>query len=229
MINLHGYGSQILLGLLMTIQAGIASFVLCILLGLIGAGGKLSSNRVLRFIADTYTIIIRSVPDLLLLFLVYFGMTLLLEQVTELFGYDEAVEVPPFAAGVFTIGFVYGAFATEVFRGAILTVPKGQIEAAMAVGMSRLLRWRRILLPQVIRYAIPGLGNVWMVLLKATALMSVVNLDELTRKAFIGSGATRDPLSFFITAAALYLLLTIVSNLGLEWLERRTSRGVRRA
>lgn len=229
MINLHGYGWQILLGLSMTVQAGIASFVLCIVLGLLGAGGKLSHNSVLRWIAETYTIVIRGQPDLLLLFLVYFGLTLVLEKVTGLFGYEGAPQVPPFAAGVFSIGFVYGAFATEVFRGAILAVPKGQIEAAMAAGMSRALRWRRILLPQVIRYAIPGLGNVWLVLLKATSLMSVVNLDELTRKASIGSGATRDPLSFYTTAAALYLLLTIISNLGLEWLERRASRGVRRA
>jgi His/Glu/Gln/Arg/opine family amino acid ABC transporter permease subunit len=229
MINLHGYGVQILWGLSMTVQAAIASFALCIVLGLLAAGAKLSHNRVLRSVAETYTVVIRGVPDLLLLFMVYFGLTLFLEWVTGLFGYDEYVEVPPFAAGVACIGFVYGAFATEVFRGAILAVPKGQIEAAIAVGMSRFLMWRRILLPQVMRYAIPGLGNVWLVLLKATALMSVVNLDELTRKAFIGSGATRDPLSFFITAAALYLMLTIISNMGLEWLERRASRGVRRA
>ncbi|MDF2766269.1 MAG: transporter [Rhodospirillales bacterium] len=229
MIDLHGYGWQLMQGLGMTIRAALAAILIAILLGLLGAAAKLSRWRWLRGIAETYTITIRGVPELILLYIVFFGLTHLLQWVTSLFGYDEYIEVPPFAAGVFSVGFVYGAFATEVFRGAILAVPKGQIEAAKAVGMSPFLLWRRILMPQVIRYAIPGMGNVWLVLLKATALMSVVNLDELTRKAFIGAGATRDPLSFFLTAALLYLMLTIVSNLGLEWLERRYSRGVRRA
>ena len=230
MIDLHGYGWQMMLGLGMTIQAALASIALAILLGLIGAAAKLSRSRVLRAIAEAYTVTIRGIPEYVLLVLVFFGTSRVLQSIAgKLFGYEEYIEVPPFPAGVFAIGFVYGAFATEVFRGAILAVPRGQIEAARAVGMPPLLLCRRILLPQVIRYAIPGLGNVWLVLLKATALMSVVNLEELTRKAAISAGYTKDPFTFYIVAAALYLCLTIVSNFGLEALERRASRGVRRA
>ncbi|MGH6890866.1 MAG: ABC transporter permease, partial [Dongiaceae bacterium] len=225
-----GYGWQMMLGLGVTVQAALGSISLAIVLGLLAAAAKLSRWRVLRAIAEAYTISIRGVPEYVLLLLVFFGTSSVLQIVAEnLFGYDEYIEVPPFPAGVFAIGVVYGAFTTEIFRGAILAVPKGQIEAAKAVGMSPFLLWRRILMPQVIRYAIPGLGNVWLVLLKATALMSVVNLDELTRKAAISAGYTKEPFTFYIVAAALYLCLTIVSNLGLEALERRASRGVRRA
>jgi His/Glu/Gln/Arg/opine family amino acid ABC transporter permease subunit len=229
MIDLHGYGWQMMLGLGMTIQAALASIALAILLGLLGATAKLSGSRFLRAIAEIYTVTIRGIPEYVLLVLVFFGTSRILQSLARwLFQYDDYIEVPPFPAGVFAIGFVYGAFATEVFRGAMLAVPKGQIEAAKAVGMPPFLLWRRIMMPQVIRYAIPGLGNVWLILLKATALMSVVNLEELTRKAAISAGYTKDPFTFYIVAAFLYLCLTIVSNIGLEALERRASRGVRR-
>ncbi len=229
MFDLHGYGPQMLLGLSVTVQAALSAIALAIVLGLLGAAAKLSPWRALRVIAETYTVSIRGVPEYVLLLLVFFGTSRVLQSVARQFGYDEYIEIPPFIAGVFAIGVVYGAFTTEVFRGAMLAVPKGQIEAAKAVGMPPFLLWRRILMPQVMRYAVPGLGNVWLVLLKATALMSVVNLDELTRKAAISAGYTKEPFTFYMVAAALYLCLTIVSNLGLEALERRTSRGVRRA
>ena len=229
MIDLHGYGWQLMQGLGVTVQAALASIALAILLGLLAAAAKLSGSRVLRTIAEVYTITIRGIPEYVLLLLVFFGTSNVIQAIAAQFGHTGYLEVPPFPAGVFSIGFVYGAYTTEVFRGAILAVPKGQIEAAKAVGMPALLLWRRILMPQVIRYAIPGLGNVWLVLLKATALMSVVNLDELTRKASIAAGTVKEPFTFYATAAFLYLCLTIVSNMGLEALERRASRGVRRA
>ena len=229
MIDLHGYGWQLLLGLGMTIQAAVASIALAIVLGLLGASAKLSRCRVLRGVAEAYVITIRGIPQYVLLLLVFFGTSTLIQNIVMHFGYNEYLEVPPFPAGVFSIGFVYGAFMTEVFRGAIVAVPKGQIEAARAVGMRPFLLWRRILMPQVIRFAIPGVGNVWLVLVKATALMSVVNLDELTRKASISAGYTKDPFTFYIAAAFLYLCLTVVSNAGMELLERRANRGVPRA
>jgi ABC-type arginine transport system permease subunit len=172
--------------------------------------------------------VIRGVPELVLLLLVFFGGTILLQKLFQLFGDDSYVEVNAFCAGVGTIGFVYGAFATEVFRGAILAVPKGQLEAARACGMSRWLVLRRILLPQMWRFAIPGLGNVWLVLLKATSLMSVVGLDELTRKAYVAGGATKLYLDFYVMAALIYLLLTIISMLLLQVIERYANRGVQR-
>jgi His/Glu/Gln/Arg/opine family amino acid ABC transporter permease subunit len=213
----------------MTIVAALLSMLVAILLGLIAATAKVSSVRLLRRLAEAYTIVIRGVPELVMLTLVYFGGTRILRNIVELLGYGGRVEINAFATGIATIGFIYGAYATEVFRGAILAVPKGQLEAARACGMSRSLVLRRILLPQVWRFAIPGLGNVWLVLLKATALMSVVGLDELTRKGFIAAGATFKHFTFFAVIAIVYLLLTTVSYPVIQWAERYANRGVRRA
>lgn len=229
MIDLKGYGWMLVDGTGMTLKAGLLALAVAILLGLVGAIAKLSPSRLLRGVADTYTTVIRGVPELVLLLLVFFGGTILLQKVAAGFGHEGYVEVNAFGAGVLTIGFVYGAFATEVFRGAIQAVPKGQIEAAMAAGMNRRLILTRVLLPQVWRFALPGLGNVWLVLLKATALMSVVGLEELTRKANIAAGATRQPFTFYVLAAFIYVGLTAVSMVVLQHMERRANRGVRRA
>ena len=228
MLDLKGYGHLLIDGAWMTIGTGLVSLAVAIVLGLIGAAGKLSGSPVARLVAQTYTTVIRGVPELVMLLLVFFGGTILLQKLFQLFGDDSYVEVNAFFAGIFTIGFVYGAFATEVFRGAILAVPKGQLEAARACGMSRWLVVRRILLPQMWRFAIPGLGNVWLVLLKATSLVSVVGLDELTRKSYVAAGATKLYLQFFTIAGLIYLLLTIISMLLLTQIERYASRGVRR-
>lgn len=229
MLDLHGYGWQLMAGLSMTVRASLLAMAIAMVLGLIGAWAKLAGPRPVQAAAQAYTTVIRGVPELVLLLLIYFGGTILLQRLVGLLSPGTYAEVNAFAAGVFTIGFVYGAFATEVFRGAILAVPKGQIEAAKACGMDRLLIGRRILLPQMWRFALPGLGNVWLVLLKSSALMSVVGLDELTRKAFIAAGATFKPFTFYLAAALIYLGLTIVSTLALDFMERRASRGVRRA
>jgi len=228
MLDLKGYGHLLIDGAWMTVAAGLLSLAVAILLGLAAAAAKVSSSRLARVIADTYTTVIRGVPELVLLLLVFFGGTILLQKLFQLFGNDGYVEVNAFCAGIGTIGFVYGAFATEVFRGAIQAVPKGQLEAARACGMNRWLVLRRVLLPQMWRFAIPGLGNVWLVLLKATSLMSVVGLDELTRKSYVAAGATKLYFAFLLMAALIYLLLTIVSMLVLQSIERRANRGVRR-
>jgi His/Glu/Gln/Arg/opine family amino acid ABC transporter permease subunit len=228
MLDLKGYGHLLVDGAWMTVAAGLLSLAVAILLGLAAAAAKVSHSRLARVIADTYTTVIRGVPELVLLLLVFFGGTILLQKLFQLFGHDGYVEVNAFCAGIGTIGFVYGAFATEVFRGAIQAVPKGQLEAARACGMNRWLVLRRVLLPQMWRFAIPGLGNVWLVLLKATSLMSVVGLDELTRKSYVAAGATKLYFAFLLMAALIYLLLTIVSMLVLQGIERRANRGVRR-
>ena len=228
MLDLKGYGHLLIDGAWMTVAAGLLSLAVAILLGLAAAAAKVSGSRLVRVIADTYTTVIRGVPELVLLLLVFFGGTILLQKLFQLFGNDGYVEVNAFCAGIGTIGFVYGAFATEVFRGAIQAVPKGQLEAARACGMNRWLVLRRVLLPQMWRFAIPGLGNVWLVLLKATSLMSVVGLDELTRKSYVAAGATKLYFVFLLMAALIYLLLTIVSMLVLQYIERRANRGVRR-
>ena len=229
MIDLKGYEWQLVEGLKMTVAVAVLAFGVAILFGLIGAAAKLSSIRPARIAANVYTVVIRGVPELILLILFYFGVTILLQNAIAAFGPEQRVDINPFLAGMLTIGFVYGAFATEVFRGAILAVPKGQIEAAKACGMSDLLILRRVLLPQLWRFALPGLGNVWLVLLKATALMSVVNLDELARKAQIVANNTKQHFTVFLLTAIIYLTLTAVSMVLLQQLERRANRGVRRA
>jgi His/Glu/Gln/Arg/opine family amino acid ABC transporter permease subunit len=229
MIDLKGYEWQLVEGLKMTVIVAVLAFGVSILFGLVGAAAKLSHIRPARIAANVYTVVIRGVPELILLILFYFGLTILLQNLIAAFGPEQRVDINPFLAGMLTIGFVYGAFATEVFRGAILAVPTGQIEAAKACGMSDLLILRRVLLPQVWRFALPGLGNVWLVLLKATALMSVVNLDELARKSTIVANNTKQHFTVFLIAAVIYLVLTAISSVGVHWLERHANRGVRRA
>ena len=216
-------------GLELTILVGLGAMAVALALGLIGAWGKLSRARAGRWAAGTYTTVIRGVPELLLILLVYYGVPTLIQDIAEGAGYEIIVDLNPFVAGVVTIGFIYGAFATEVFRGAFLAVPRGQIEAARAIGMSRTLTFRRIVLPQMWRFALPGLGNVWMVLIKATALISVIQLPELMRNAQIAMGATKLPFTFFFVASLFYLGITIVSMVVQRRAEAWANRGVRRA
>jgi len=229
MLDLQGYGWMLWQGLSITIIVGICALGVAIVMGLAGAGMKLSTSKIANGAARTYTTVIRGVPELLLLLIVFYGTPTLIQNTAEKFGYDIFIDFNPFIAGVVTLGFIYGAFATEVFRGAFLAVPKGQIEAARAIGMSRLLTFRRILLPQIWRFALPGLGNLWMVLIKATSLVSVIQLDELMRKSFIAMGATKLPFTIFFAATLMYLGITIVSVLAIQRMEAWANRGVRRA
>ena len=229
MLDLQGYGGLLFKGAKLTIYVGVSAMVIAMILGLIAALCKLSKSKIVSVLAETYTTIIRGVPELVLILLVYYGAPTLLQNLLALFGKDVYVPVNPFVAGVCTIGFIYGAFATEVFRGAYLAVPKGQIEAARACGMGSALTFRRIILPQMWRFALPGLGNVWMVLIKATALISVIQLPELMRSADIAARATRKPFTCFLAASLIYLAITIASNAFQQWAEARASRGVRRA
>jgi His/Glu/Gln/Arg/opine family amino acid ABC transporter permease subunit len=228
MFDLKGYGHLLFEGALVTIEVAVCAMIVAIALGLVGAAGKLSKNPVAHFFANTYTIVIRGVPELVLLLLIYFGGTVLLQTLAaRLFGHEESIDINNFVAGVLVIGFVYGAFATEVFRGAFQSIPKGQIEAAMACGMSKSQVFWRIKLPQVWRFAIPGLGNVWLVLLKATAIISVIGLPELTRQSTIVMNPTRKPFTVFLIAAALYLIMTAVSDVFRHRFERRAAAGIR--
>ncbi|MEX0696404.1 MAG: ABC transporter permease subunit, partial [Dongiaceae bacterium] len=229
MIDLKGYGWMLWDGVQVTILVGLSAMAMALLFGLIGAWGKLSKSRAARVAANTYTTVIRGVPELVLILLVYYGTPTLIQNVMEDLGTDVIVDINPFLAGFLTLGFIYGAFATEVFRGAFLAIPKGQIEAARACGMNRGLLLRRILLPQVWRFALPGLGNVWMVMVKATALISVIQLPELMRNADIAARAVRLPFTFFFAASLIYLGITVVSMWGQQHAETWANRGVRRA
>ena len=229
MLDLKGYGWMLWQGLELTILVGLGAMALALALGLLGAWGKLAKGRTGRWAAGTYTTVIRGVPELLLILLVYYGVPTLIQDIAEGAGYDIIIDINPFIAGVITIGFIYGAFATEVFRGAFLAVPRGQIEAARAHGMGRALTFRRIILPQMWRFALPGLGNVWMVLIKATALISVIQLEELMRNADIAARATKLPFTFFFVASLFYLGITVVSMVVQRRAEVWANRGVRRA
>ena len=226
---LYGYGDDLLWGLAITLQVGISAIPLMLVLGLLGAWGKLSKNPVAQTLAGAYTTVVRGVPELVLILLVYYGVTILLQNLlSSILGGDVRVDIDPFTAGTITLGAIYGAFATEVFRGAFQALDKGQIEAAYAAGMSKWLAFRRIMLPQVWRFAIPGLGNLWLVLIKATALMSVVQLTELMRASDIAARNTKMPFTFYFAASVIYLLITIVSLQVLHRAETWANRGIRR-
>lgn len=223
---LHGYASAIFGGLGVTLAVAALSLAAACLFGLLGAVAKLSGSRAARWTADTYTTLIRGLPDLVLMLLIFYGGQIALNHVAEKYGWGY-IDVPPFAAGVLTIGFIFGAYLTETFRGAILAIPKGQIEAAQAFGLTRGRVIRRIVLPQMVRHAIPGFANNWLVMVKATALISIIGLDDMVHRAGLASAATRAPFTFYATIALLYLAVTTVSILLLSRLEKRYSLGVK--
>ncbi len=227
MFSLHGYGPSILEGTILTLQVSLLSLVLAMCLGMLGALSKLSGSRPLRLVAQIYTTIIRGIPDLVLMLLIFFGGQVFINQMGPVFGYEGYIDINPFIAGISTIGFIFGAYMTETFRGAILAVNKGQLEAGSAYGMSKFMIFRRITLPQMMRHALPGFGNNWLVLVKTTALVSIIGLDDMVRKAGLAAGATRKPFTFYLVVAINYLLITTVSIYILKYLERRYSVGVR--
>ena len=219
----------ILRGGLLTVSVSLLALALAIVLGLLGAAAKLSGQWLLKGLAAVYTTVIRGIPELVLMLLVFYGGAIAANHLLESMGSERTLDVDPFLAGVLTIGFIYGAYMTEVFRGAILSIPKGQAEAARAFGMSLPQTLLRIIVPQMVRYALPGFTNNWLVLIKATALVSLIGLQEMTYLAKQASAATRSPFIFFLFTAALFLLYTSVSLFLLRRLNQRYSLGVKRA
>ena len=224
-----GWGYDMLRATGMTLAVAFCGFAAGAVFGMIAAAASFSSQRILRIAADGYSTVLRGIPDLLIIYLFYFGSSALLSQVGSLFGAQGFVSAPIFVTGALAIGVVSGAYQAEVFRGAVLALPKGEIEAAKAYGMPSALLFRRIMVPQAARFAIPGIGNVWQLVLKESALISVVGLVELMRQAQIGAGSTRKPFTFFLTAALLYLLITFISGLLFKRAEKHSMRGIRRA
>jgi His/Glu/Gln/Arg/opine family amino acid ABC transporter permease subunit len=223
---LHGYGASLLEGALLTLAVAFASAAIAALLGLAGAAAKLSRHRPARLVARTYTTVVRGVPDLVLMLLVFFGGQTLVNTLADRLGWAPP-DIDPFVAGTLTIGFIFGGYMTEIFRGAWLAVPAGQREAAIAYGMSRAQVLVRVVGPQAMRHAIAPLSNCWLVLLKSTAIVSLIGLADLMQRAAAASGSTREPFLFYGAAAVLYLVATSVSELAFLWLRRRYSVGVR--
>ena len=225
-----GWGDEFARAALMTFAVAIGAFAVGLVFGTGFAACKLSGNRLLMLIGDVYTTVLRGIPELLVIYLVFFGGGALLRSITNaLFGYDGYIDIPVFGVGVLCIGLSAGAYATEVIRGAVLAIPKGQIEAAHAVGMDGWLRFWRVLVPQTARYALPGLGNVWQFSLKDTSLISIVGLVEVMRTAALGAGSTKQPFTFYVTAFLIFLVLAIISQRAFNAAEGWANRGVQRA
>ncbi|MDX5376988.1 MAG: ABC transporter permease subunit [Halomonas sp.] len=224
MLDLQGYGPRLLEGAGVTLQLAVLSLALAVLLGLLTASAKMSRSWLLHRTATLYTTVIRGVPDLVLMMLLFFGGQMGLNLITDMlydqFGVDWFFNLNAFVAGVITIGFIFGAYMGETFRGAFMAVDEGQIEAAKAYGMGSWLLFRRIRFPLMMRHALPGLSNNWMVLLKTTALVSVIGLTDMVRVAAEASRATHEPFTFLIPVAAIYLLIASVS----EWIFARLQK-----
>jgi arginine/ornithine transport system permease protein len=225
---MNSYLLAILQGSVLTVGVSLLALLVSIVLGLIGAAAKLSGRPVLVAISTLYTTLIRGVPDLVVMLLVFYGGTIGLNNLLEWMGSEASVDINPFFAGVLTLGFIYGAYMVETFRGAILSIPKGQAEAAWAFGMGPVRTFLRITAPQMVRYALPGFTNNWLVLIKSTALVSLIGLKEMTYLAKQASAATRSPFIFFLFTATLFLLYTTVSLVALRKLNARYSLGIRR-
>lgn len=230
MFDLKGYGPELLSGAVVTIELAFLSLALALVLGLIGAAAKLSNSRVAVGVATTYTTLIRGVPDLVMMLLFYYGgqvcVNMLSDYIWDTYEVDFFFQFNPFISGVITIGLIFGAYMTETFRGAFLAVETGQIEAARAYGFSTWHTFRRVMVPQMLRHALPGIGNNWQVLLKTTALVSIIGLTDMVRVAEEAAKAERMPFHFFIPVAFVYLALTAGSELFIKWLDKRANAGV---
>ncbi len=224
-----GWGDEMLRAASVTLLLSLTAMSIGLFISIFGTLSKLSDKFYVRVIADVYTTIVRGIPELLVIYLLFFGGSTTVMGMAKLFGYHGYIELNAFVIGSVAVGAISGAYSTEVMRGAFLAVPRGQIDAAKSVGMSKLVIFRRILIPQVLRYALPGLGNVWQLTLKDTSLVMVTGLVEIMRQAHVASGSTYSPFTFYVTAALLYLMLTTASNRIFYSAENWANKGVRRA
>ncbi len=220
-----GWGDELFRATLMTIAVSITAMLIGFSFAAIFTPLKLSKFKSLNLIANIYTTVIRGVPELLVIYLFFFGGSGAIMFVASMFGYNDYIEINAFVTGSFAIGIISGAYSTEVFRGAIQSIDKGQFEAAKVLGFSKFKQFYKIVLPQMLRLAIPNLSNVWQITLKDTSLISVTGLVEIMRQSYIAAGSTRDPLFFYSFAAVLYLMLTYFSMKLINKLEVRYSRG----
>ncbi len=224
-----GWGLALLQGAAMTLLVSACGLIIGGALGGLVAWGRLSGSRLGAVVGQAYAALFRGLPELLVVYLVYFGTSTLLTETAHAVGYEGFVGVPSFAAGALAVGVISGAYQAEVFRASYLAIARGELEAAVSVGMSRTLMFRRIIAPQVLRFALPGLGNLWQVALKDSSLISVTGLTELMRVSQVGAGSTHRPFAFYLGGAALYLVMTVVTTRFFDVAEARATRGMRRA
>lgn len=222
-----GWGDEIASGAWLTIRLALATLPFGLILGFLVALARDSGFKPLLIAGNTFTTIFRGLPELLTLFIIYYGGQILLQRIVGLFT-DTYVEVNGFVAGMVALGLVFAAYASEVFLSALRAISKGQIEAGFALGLNRVQTLRLITFPQLWRYALPGIANLWLVLLKETSLVSVIALNDLLRMTNVVVGATKEPFFFYSVACAIYLLFSIVSSFGINWIEAYAARGERR-
>ncbi|MDD2048834.1 ABC transporter permease [Pseudomonas putida] len=223
-IDLYGFGPALVAGTLMTVKLALSALCLGLVLGLLGALAKTSPYKPLRWLGGFYSTLVRGVPELLWVLLIYFGTVSLMNRLGEALNIP-GLELNAFAAGVIALGLCFGAYATEVFRGAILAIPKGHREAGLALGLSKGRIFSKLILPQMWRIALPGLGNLFMILMKDTALVSVIGLEEIMKHSQIAVTVSKQPFTFYMVAAVIYLGLTILAMIGMHFMEKRAARG----
>jgi len=206
--------------MIITVEVALLSLAISLILGMLAASARLYGGPISKTFATIYTTVIRGIPDLVLMMLIFFGGQILINNMGDKFGWGY-IDIDPFVAGVLTIGFIFGAYMSETFRGAIMAVNKGQIEAGHAFGMTPLQVFIHITFPSMIRHSIPSFFNNWLVLVKTTALVSVIGLEDMVFNAKIAGDTLRQPFTFYVLVGALFLLITAISDLAMRWLERR--------
>ena len=221
-----GWGDELLISTLMTILVSISAMGLGVFVAIFTTWAKISGNLFLRIIANFYTTIIRGIPELLVIYLIFFGGSATIMYVAKIFGYNGYIELNAFTMGTISIGLISAAYSTEVFRGAYSIIDKGQIEASKSLGLTKFNTFYKILAPQILKHALPGLGNVWQITLKDTALVSVTGLVEIMRQSRIASNVSHSPLTFCLSAAILYLILTTFSSKAFNTLENYSNRSM---
>ena len=224
-----GWGLALLEGAAMTLLVSACGLAIGAAIGALVAWARLSKALVPGAIGQTYAALFRGLPELLVVYFVYFGTSTLLTSAAHLVGYQGFVGVPSFLAGALAVGVISGSYQAEVFRASYLAIAKGELEAAVSVGMNRALMFRRIIAPQALRFALPGLGNLWQVALKDSSLISVTGLTELMRVSQVGAASTHRPFAFYLGGAALYLVMTLATTRLFDVAEVRATRGMRRA
>jgi len=222
-----GWGGLLLAGAMMTLAVTLVALAIGAAIGSLVAWGKLSAGLLPRFLGDAYTTVFRGVPELLIIYLIYFGGSRGVTYIGSLFGSEVFIGLPAFGAGAIGVGLISASYQAEVFRGSFLAIAAGELEAARAIGMPRLLRFRRIIVPQILRYALPGLGNVWQLSLKDSALVSITGLAELMRQSQVAAGSTHLYFVFYVAGGALYLILTSLSDRVFGAAEKRVAKSFR--
>jgi polar amino acid transport system permease protein len=220
----EGWGDELASGVLVTVSLALATLPLGLAAGFAVALAKQSPERSLRMAAGIYTTIFRGLPELLTLFLVFYGAQLALQRVVALVAPGTSIEINAFAAGMVALGAVFSAYASEVFVSAFRAISPGQYEAGHALGLSRAQTMRLVILPQLIRLALPGLSNLWLILVKDTALVSVIGLSDIIRQAGIAARVTREAFLFFGVACLIYLGLAMLSSVAFAWIGRWAGR-----